>query len=267
MREPLLWFVILGCLLFAADSYLNQKSDTIVVDQALRERLDKLWQAQTGNVARPDELESLVDTWMKEEILYREALSLGLDKDDAIVRRRLVQKLNFLVEDVEDGAIEKQAVLDYYKENLMRYTLPDRYSFAQKYFAELNDASAALSLLMSGEEVGSIGETSMLNDDYRARSLREISGDFGAEFSRAFSQEITEFNEQIESPQDQRWTGPIRSSFGYHLIRIDEQIPGVPTPFEYIEKRIVADYRQSKLDVAMQDYYESLRDKYKVEFR
>ena len=100
IKEPLVWFFLIGAVLFGADSFLRDTPDEIVVDDALRGRLAGLWKVQTGRDASAGELDSLVNNWLKDEVFYREALRLGLDREDSIVRRRMVQKLGFLMEDV-----------------------------------------------------------------------------------------------------------------------------------------------------------------------
>ena len=100
MRDPLVWFVLIGLILFGADHYLNNQEDQIIVDEVVRQRLATLWQTQSGNPATAQEVDSLVQSWLKEEIMFREAMRLGLDRDDTIVRRRLIQKLSFLSEEV-----------------------------------------------------------------------------------------------------------------------------------------------------------------------
>ena len=100
MKEPLVWFVLIGGLLFAADRY--QGPAPIVIDEAVKTQIANLWQTQMGVSPTEKELDSLVHNWVREEIFFREALRLGLDSEDTIIRRRLVQKLGFIAQDVFD---------------------------------------------------------------------------------------------------------------------------------------------------------------------
>ena len=100
MKEPLLWFVLIGASLFVADQF--NEADAIVVNDVVRKQIATLWETQMGLKPSDDELDSLVHDWVREEVFYREALRLGLDQEDTIVRRRLVQKLGFLAREVDD---------------------------------------------------------------------------------------------------------------------------------------------------------------------
>ena len=100
LREPLLWFLAVGAVLFWLAEQEEAGGSTIVIDQAVLQRLNDQWQAQMGRSASDAELNGLIDDWLKEEIYSREALNMGLDENDTIIRRRLVQKLKFLTEDL-----------------------------------------------------------------------------------------------------------------------------------------------------------------------
>ena len=100
LREPILLFIVVGAFLFAAESYFTTEREVLVVDDGVRNRLASLWQAQMGSPATEQQLGSLIDSWVREEVMLREALRLNLDRDDTIIRRRLVQKLEFLAEDI-----------------------------------------------------------------------------------------------------------------------------------------------------------------------
>ena len=102
LREPILWFVVVGAFLFAAESHFTTERETLVIDDGVRHRLASLWQAQMGRPATKQQLNSLIDSWVREEVMLREALRLNLDRDDTIIRRRLVQKLEFLAEDINE---------------------------------------------------------------------------------------------------------------------------------------------------------------------
>lgn len=253
MREPLLWFFIVGGLLFVADSYLSDQPDQVTVTSVQRDRLNKLWETQTGKPASAEELESLVESWVKEEVFYREALRLGLDKGDSIVRRRLVQKLGFLVEDVEDRSAERESVEAYYNENIGKYSQPVRYSFSQIFFSDSARLAGIQSKLNEGANWQDLGEISMLHPGYVSKSEKEISAIFGQLFTT-----------QLFTLVQDDWVGPVRSSYGFHLVRLERILPSEATPLAYIEKKVLADYQQSKRDAAINAYYNKLLDKYGV---
>jgi peptidyl-prolyl cis-trans isomerase C len=253
LREPLLWFFIVGAILFGADSYFSQLPARVVVDASVRDRLDKLWEVQTGRPATQIELDSLVKNWIREEVLYREALRLGLDRDDSIVRRRLVQKLGFLVEEVEEEEDQRRAMEKYYEDNIAKYSLPVRYSFSQIFFGEESRAAEIQTKLDEGADWRGLSETSMLSDSYVSRNEKEIAAIFGRPFAG-----------YLYSFVRGKWVGPIRSSFGFHLVRLERILPTETTPMAYIERKVFADYLQFRQEVAVEEYYQDLLDKYDI---
>ena len=239
--------------MFVVDSYLSDQPDQITVTTAQRDRIGKLWETQIGKPATDNELESLVEAWVKEEVFYREALRLGLDKDDSIVRRRLVQKLGFLVEEVEDRSKEWESIKSYYDENIEKYSLPVQYSFSQIFFSQSSQSIGIRSKLIEGSDWQELGENSMLNPSYGSKSEKEISAVFGKLFTT-----------QLFSLVQDEWVGPVRSSFGFHLVKLQRILPSEATPLAYIEKKVAADYQQSKRDSAIDTYYRKLLEKYGV---
>ena len=112
-RQPLLWFAIAGVLLFVIDARIVTDRKQIIVTTAQQQRLATLWETQTGAMASPKELSSLISNWIQEEILYREALRLGLDEQDSIVRRRLIQKLGFIAESDSEELVDERTTTRY----------------------------------------------------------------------------------------------------------------------------------------------------------
>jgi len=226
-----------------------------VVDAAVKERLGNLWEVQTGKEASPEELESIVQNWLKEEVFYREALRLGLDRDDSIVRRRLVQKLGFLVEEVPMEGDESRTIEEYYRQNIETYSLPVRYSISQIFFSDRDSAGGIRTSLSEGADWRILGENSLLNASYVSRSEREIDSIFGRVFVG-----------QLFTLVQGQWVGPVRSSYGFHLVRLERVLPSQATPLAYIERKVIADYQQSRADAAMEKYYQGLLQKYEVVF-
>ena len=253
LREPLVWFFAVGIVLFATDDYFSRQPGRVVVDEGVRSRLDKLWQVQTGNSATLKELESLVQNWIREEVFYREALRMGLDRDDSIVRRRLVQKLGFLIEEVEEEGDQAQAVQEYYQVNTADYSLPVRYSFSQIFFTDGSRLVELQTKLEQGDDWRGLSETSMLNSSYASRSEKEITAIFGRPFVG-----------YLHSLVQGKWVGPIKSSFGLHLVRLERLIPTETTPLAYIEKRVYADYLQHRREVVTEAFYQDLLGSYEI---
>ena len=121
MKEPITWFVIIGLLLFAAER-LNGPQP-IIVDKTVENQIVNLWETQMGLPPTAQELESLLHNWIREEVFYREALRLGLDDEDTIIKRRLVQKLTFLAQEGDESDITRADLEAYYNNNIEDYTL------------------------------------------------------------------------------------------------------------------------------------------------
>jgi hypothetical protein len=165
----------------------------------------------------------------------------------------LVQKLGFLVEEVEDRNTEWELVKAYYDENIEKYSLPVRYSFSQIFFdrrSQAEDIHLQLDEVVSWQK---LGDNSMLHSSYVTKSEREITASFG-----------TLFTSQLFTLVQGDWVGPIRSSFGFHLVKLERILPSEATPLAYIEKRVAADYQQSRRDAAIDTYYRELLEEYGV---
>lgn len=254
MKEPLLWFILIGAVLFFADRFTGPQP--IIVDETVRTQIANLWETQMGMAPTEKELDSLVHNWVREEIFYREALRLGLENEDTIIRRRLVQKLTFLVQDVDEDEITRVDLEAYYGQNPSSYTLPDRYSLSQIFFPEHDQATEVAAALTEGEDWKSLGESSLLPRTLVLKSEREITSTFG-----------TEFTSQLGRLQEGQWTGPISSTFGFHLVKLDQFTPTELTPLAYVEKQVLTDLLHQRRQTSLDEYYEELLDQYDVQYQ
>jgi parvulin-like peptidyl-prolyl isomerase len=253
LKQPLLWFFAIGSLLFAVDSLFSVNRNEIYVSAALQERLGLLWQTQTGLTASTEELDSLVNNWIEEEVLYQEALRLGLNQEDSIIRRRLVQKLNFIAESDPLPSPEMASVEDFYQSRLANYTLPVRYSFRQLYFQQREDALTALNQISAGQAATDFGETSMLSSNYAYRSVLDLNASLGSGFA-----------EQLQELETGSWQGPVTSGFGLHLIFLTNIHPEEVTPFSAITEQVLQDYAQYQQENARLLYLENLLQEYDI---
>ena len=141
LNEPLLHFLVIGALVFIVFSVVNNEEISldgkkIVVSAGDIERLNANWSKKWNRLPTEGELEGLVDSYIREEVYYREALALGLDQDDTILRRRLMQKMEFLSNDLAELNTPDQAALNaYFLEHKDKYELPARVSFTHIYFS------------------------------------------------------------------------------------------------------------------------------------
>ena len=253
IRSPFLGFLITGFLLFLLDSLTGSERKTIVVSAAQQQRLATLWETQTGSSATPEQIESLVRNWVEEEILYQEALRLGLDHGDSIVRRRMIQKLSFIAESEPSGTEADVSLDDYYRKNLKNYTLPERYTFEQLYFKKRANADEALNALTLGGSSRDFGELSMLNSQYAFRSRQDIDTTFGSGFAEKF------VNNKTGS-----WQGPYPSGLGFHLIQIKNIHEAEITPLNAIIERVRMDFQRDKEVFARKEFIRNLSDQYSI---
>ena len=225
LREPLLQFLVAGALLFAAYRALHPEAFRPTDDNRIEVTADDLrqleiaWTAQWRRPPTPDEMRGLVDARVREEILYREALTLGLERGDAIVKRRLAQKMEFLASDVsalpDPTAAELRA---WYASNAERFAEPGRRSFRHVYFstdrrgAQAREDAASLLGQLSGKPADApvadnAGDPFMFQNQYADRSSDQIASIFGSAFAAA-----------VNEARPGSWQGPIESGLGWHLV-------------------------------------------------
>ncbi|WP_019506357.1 peptidyl-prolyl cis-trans isomerase [Pleurocapsa sp. PCC 7319] len=277
LREPLLHFLVLGALLFGlyfwvgSPSMISTSAKQIEVGGPVISSLQATWQLQWGRKPTEQQLQKLVDKYIHDEVLYQEALALGLDDKDIIVRRRLIQKMQFLVENVagiqEPSDEELQSYLDAHAD---RYTIPGRFSFQQVYFSqELHsdkpvghalrdrtdaDAENLLTQLQTDPNVVQPkGDRSMLPKTYTLASARTINNTFGGTLAT-----------EIAGVTEKGWQGPFHSAYGSHLVNVTEIEPGHPATLVEVRKNVRLDYLRKQKQKLDQQFSEKLRDRYTI---
>ena len=269
LREPLVHFLLIGAAIFAVFSAVEDEAesvgnDLVVITAGEVEQLTALWQKRWQRPPTAEELQTLVEEHIREEILYREALALGLDRDDTIIRRHLRRKFEFLAEDLAATRQPEAAELAaYFEINQVRYRTPARVSFTQLYFKSnrrgMSDAAQArlvLTALRSGTQatdIEELGDGTLLNHSYRERSEAEIVATFGVDFAEALS--------RLDIG---RWTGPLASDYGLHLVRLDARLAEEIPPLSAIEDQVRNDWAYEQRQGANAALYEALRARYEV---
>jgi hypothetical protein len=269
LREPLLYFLLLGGVFFLVyQQFSNDYSrdpdqkEEILVSQALIEAMQQRFKKTWQRFPSDSERESLIDGFVREEIYYREALALGLDRDDAVVRRRLRQKLEFISEDLialaEPDDRELQAYLDTNADTYRQSTV---YRFQQVYLnpnkrgeqVEI-DAMALLARLRDGSaDAASAGDSIMLQYQFENASDRIIEREFGQPFLQ-----------QLAQLPAGSWQGPIVSGFGLHLVYVDERVDGEVPQLDEVRGQVLRDWTSVERKEANKAIYEGLRKRYKV---
>ena len=269
LREPWVHFLVLGVALFALSALLgdrgNDGSDQRIDMTATEiEWLARNWEARWQRPPTETELRGLVDDYIRQEVLYREALKMGLDRDDEIIRRRMVQKIEFLTEDLAAQAQATEAQLQaYYQENLDKYKLPERRSFTHIYFnidqrgdAVVQAAEETLAqLLASPASAGyaELGDRFMLPHDYAAQSEAEVARQFGQRFAAA-----------LFEVEPMEWQGPVLSGYGLHLVRVTEVWEGSLPELDMVRSDVLRDYSTELRDQVREAMFSGLATQYEI---
>lgn len=268
LREPLAHFFLAGAVIFALYDLASPAARTtqpnqIVLTKDDLRQLAVFWLAQGRSAPTPEQMRALVEQKVREEILSREAVSLGLDRDDEMIKRRLAQKMDFMAADVATLQEPSEAELrDWFARNASPFARPPRASFRHLYFSfdrgpGARDAAAAALAKVAGEpavaEVARLADPFMFRDYYGDRTPEQIAKEFGPDFAKALF--------QLEPGA---WRGPVRSGYGWHLVFVDATEPGRMPAFEEIEPDIRSAWLEQKQREIKQTAFEAMRARYTV---
>jgi peptidyl-prolyl cis-trans isomerase C len=271
LREPLLHFLLIGIALFAVYAYAHRGRGGIESPRQIALTLDDLrqmdmyFESQWHRQPTPAEFQATVEDRVREEVLYREALAMGLDKDDTIVKRRMAQKMQFLAEDVAAAHEPSTAELKaWFEKNSNKFALPSRYSFRHLYFSPdkrgkkaQEDATKTLGKIAGQPEDSklavSLADRFMFQDYYGDRAPEALAKEFGPQFVVA-----------LEKLKPGSWQGPIESGYGWHLVFVDTVIPGRIPAFEEMEPDVKTAWLGEQKATAWQKAYAEMRAKYTV---
>lgn len=269
LREPLVHFLVIGALLFATYSLINRdvndKHQIISISTADVSWLKETWTRQWLRPPTRLELRGLVTDYLKESLLAREALDMGLDKNDSIVRRRLAQKMDFLVRDtLQQGEPSDEELRRFYDKEREQFQTPAQVSFSHVYFNRDRrgehaqaDARTALSQL-------SRPETEVNPSDFGDRFLGQY--DFNAVDEQTVASTLgPEFAQQIFALETKTWQGPIESGYGLHLVRVTNKQAAEPQEFAAVKGEVLVLWRQQQGQKGLEQYFTALRNKYDVQ--
>jgi hypothetical protein len=244
VREPLLHFFLIGLALFLAGEWHREVTDPYRITVGL-ERIEKLatdYRMQYGVLPSPVQLKALVDRDLDDEVLFREGEALKLGNGDEIVRRRIVQKMQFLVQNLRAPTEPSDAqLLAFYRDNQTRYVTPERRSFTHIYFSpdKGGDAEAraralaVLATLAPGRaRAPERGDAFPDLYDYSGFSIDEATRLFGH----------TDFAYELFKAPVGKWSGPYRSGYGFHLLLVQSDTPSALAAFASVKDRVRLDY-------------------------
>jgi PPIC-type PPIASE domain len=269
VREPMVHFLLIGGVIFALSIYFGGETtapprDRIVVTQGRIRQLAEIFTKTWQRPPTAQELTGLVDAYVKEEVFYREALKVGLDRDDTVIRRRMQQKMEFLTEPAEETLVATDAELDtWLAAHRADFHVAPRIAFrhifinpqrsqepvaarAETLLKKVNDAPAATDLR-------NLGDPTLLPQAMPLTTTTNIDRNFG----RRFGEQLVQLPLNV-------WSGPVRSPYGLHLVYVTERQPGYDPPLPEIRAAVERKWRDAKRDAFRNAEYRRMRAKYEI---
>ena len=268
LREPLVLFLVAGAGLFLAWTAKGDpapaRSEQILVGTATIQTLAENWTRVRLRPPTAEELRGLVDDHVREEVYYREALALGLDRDDTIIRRRLRQKLEFLSADLGGQAQPSEEQLRQYLaehpdpfRREMRLTWTHVFLSRKRAGADSPDAVQRLLAALNGpggeRAAHEAGDPFLLPFDFDAVATADVARLFGDDFAGA-----------LAALEPGRWQGPITSGYGAHLVLVRQRIPGSVPALQEVRDAVRREWQSKARRDANEAVYQKLRDRYRV---
>jgi hypothetical protein len=260
-REPLLHFTLIGLAVFllfpgeqASPATRPDPGTVIDITQPLIDRLSAQFAATWNRPPTDEELAGLIDSHVREEVLYREALALGLDRDDAVIRQRLRLKMEFISEAAASALVPDDATLSaWYAANAADFAPADTVGFTQVMLADPADAEEVRAALVAGADPAMQGRGTLLPGQIDRGSSLAVDGAFGPGF----------FDAVAALPLGE-WAGPIESAYGVHLVRVDTVTTPDAPPFDSVRDAVVAAWRQEQANALREAQYQALRANYEL---
>ncbi len=265
VTEPFVHFALLSLAIFgwfklAQPGEWSAGSDprVIIIDQRQIDVLAGQFEDTWRRPPTAEELANMKEDWLNREVLYREALALGLDGNDEIIRNRMVQKMNFLLTSEAGAARPEDEVLQtYLTDNAETFTTPPRIAASLVYLGQNPSGTfvdQTRARLATGEDHRQLGQTSLLPAGFELSARTSVDSNFG-----------TGFFDQLQLLPLGEWSGPVQSSFGLHMVRIDNRWDAVLPPFGAIRDRVLADWREKQAERATELFIDNLRSTYVIE--
>ena len=269
LHEPLLYFALLGGAIFALLGEAPPperagQGNRLVISGAEVDRMAEAWVEKWQRPPSDDELGGMIAEAVREQVLYREALALGLDQGDVVISRHLRQKYEFVTQDLAYDTNPDEATLRaFHAAQPDRYARPARLSFSHILFsperrgeAAMTDAVQTMAELQSatGPQAADLhGDPTSLPQAFEAASNNDIEAMFGPEFATA-----------LQGVETGRWVGPIASGYGLHLIWLAQRVPGEMIAFDDIRQRVKDDWVYEQRIAANEAVYRNLLSRYEV---
>jgi hypothetical protein len=262
-HDPLLHFLLIGGALFAVLSWFDADSgpnEQVLITAARVAELSRTAELLQGRPPTRDELERLVRDAIREEVYYREALALGLDVDDTIVRQRLIEKMRELTENVVDPLPADTDLEAWFEDNAERFRIPELVSFDHIFFSPeqrgdsiVADAEAAVTVLQAGGDPAGIGDRTPLSGRFEAADRARVR--------TLFDDPLTD---AVFAATLNTWIGPFESGFGWHVVRVTERTAARDPAFAEVEDRVREVYAAEQLARANSQAFADMREHFSI---
>ncbi|MBL7472707.1 peptidyl-prolyl cis-trans isomerase [Robertkochia sediminum] len=233
----------------------------VVIDDADLAHMVAGWQRTWKRMPTREELQGIMNSYVQDEVVYREALNQGMDRNNATVKRALISQMDMLAEGQgSERDISEEAIKAYYDLRKEQFVAPALLKFHQVYLKDEKDSTAMTALVskwnregLSPEEGLKKASPSLLLPRINLQTTDVIDREFGNGFAAALS----------KLPVRQ-WSGPVRSGFGYHLIYLDSLIPAAPLPLENVKNEIANMLQYEEKQAAKEQFYTELLQQYEI---
>ncbi|WP_425089401.1 peptidyl-prolyl cis-trans isomerase [Stappia sp.] len=265
-KEPVVQFLCVGGVLFGAYVFFAEPEETpretILISQARVQSLADFFQTLRNRAPTAEDMDGLIDDYVAEEVLYREAIKLGLDKDDLVVRRRMRQKLELMLVDMTRGVQpDEERLKDFFDANRENYVSPVRLSFRHVYLGqepEASDAQDWAELLRRlnadrGADWTTLGASSLLPAQIERETAARVNGTFGEGFAS-----------QLLESRPGEWIGPVLSAFGAHAVVVDARQSGQVPRFDDVRDQVLRDFKAAELATIQNEVVERLKKDYTI---
>jgi hypothetical protein len=266
LKEPLVHFLALALAVFAIYGIVNtseaEKPDRIVITGPKIEQIAGLFAKAWQRPPTIAELKDFIDDYVKEEILVREALALGLDKDDTVIRRRLRLKMEFLSDAESEALSPTDAELEaYLRANSGKFEIDPKIAFRQIYLNPARrggkldqDAASIIEVLLSNAaDPSALGDSTLLPSELPVTSKTAIGEIFGREFAEA-----------LRNATPGQWTGPVKSAFGFHIVRVTEYRAGRIPALDEVRGAVAREWANEKRKARQDAHFNELLKRYQV---
>ncbi len=267
LREPLMHFLLIGAALFFVFDQVGdpvEVDNRIIISQADLDILANDWLRRTGRPPSPQQVEQQLRQYIREQVLSREAVNLGLDRDDVIIRRRLAQKMQFLFDDLGQVPDPTDADLNVFmSKHVERFTLPATLSFSHIFLDPDSRGEAiqaqAQQLISRLQESNAVVDTSELGDpillplQFDIQTRLQISNLFGDEFAG-----------QVYSLPVNRWSEPVASGYGLHLVYVHSRTAARVQPLAEVRQSIIRQWQTAKQQELNDLFYQGIQQRYEI---